>query len=99
MADNAKVTTKTELLKAQLQEQTKQFITRDPQGRVKYIFTAYVEAGEGDPCMCTEYVYFNPTETDIKARQERVYSWKSAWDAGFTFDPTANYDPDGDGDL
>lgn len=99
MADNSKVTSKTELLKSQLYEQTKQHITRDAQGRVKYIFTAYIEAEEGDPCMCTEYVYFNPTETDIKARQERVYEWKAVWDTDFTFDPAASYDPDGDGDL
>ena len=99
MADNDKVTSKRELLKAHLQEQTKQHIVRDAQARPQFIFTAYIEAGEGDPCICTEYVYYNATETDIKNRQERVYEWKAAWDGDFVFDPATNYDPDGDGEL
>lgn len=99
MADNDKVKSKTELLKSHLQEQTKQHIVRDSQARPKLIFTAYIEAEDGDPCICTEYVYYNATETDIRDRQERVYEWKAIWENGFIFDPAADYDPDGDGEL
>lgn len=97
--DNSSVTTKTELLKSHLHEQVKQHIVYDAVGRPKFIFTAYIGVLEGEPCMCTEFIYKNATETDIKDRQERVYKWKSAWESDFTFDPAADYDPDGDGEL
>jgi hypothetical protein len=99
MADNPAVKTKTELLKSHGKEQVKQHIVLDANSRPVFVFTAYVEAGEGAPCECTEYVYASPTSTIVIDRQERVYRWKAAWDANFTFDPTADYDPDGDGEL
>jgi len=99
MADDSRVTTKTELLKSHGSEQVKQHVVVDSAGRVVFVFTAYVDATNGSPCECTEYIYSGPTSTVIVGRQERVYSWKSAWDANFTFNPAANYDPDGDGVL
>lgn len=99
MADNINVKTKTELLKTHKAEQVKQHTVLDALGRAKFIFTAPIDAINGTPCECTEYVYLSPTSTLMIGRQERVYTWKSAWDAIFTFDPTANYDPDGDGVL
>lgn len=97
--DINEVKTAIELLKTHSNEQVKQHIVTDAQGRPKFIFTTYVGAGEGDPCMCDEYVYVGLTSTQVTGRQERVYKWKAAWDSLFTFDPTANYDPDGDGAL
>ena len=97
--DNPSVKNKTALLKSHSNEQVKQHIVYDTVPRPKFVFTAYVDAKEGDPCMCDEYLYKNLTETDIIGRQERVYKWKAAWDTGFTFDPDADYDPDGDGAI
>lgn len=100
--DNFDVKTATELLKSHANEQVKQHTVLDTQGRPKFVFTTYIGAQEGDPCMCDEYVYANPTTTQIINRQERVYKWKAIWETGplvFTFDPTVSYDPDGDGVL
>jgi hypothetical protein len=97
--DIQEVKTATELLKSHGHEQVKQHIVLDPQGRIKFIFTTYVGAGEGDPCMCDEYTYQGLTSTVVIGRQERIYRWKAAWDSNFQFDPAANYDPDGDGSL
>ena len=88
-----------DLLKSHANEPVKQHIALDSQGRPKFVFTTYVGALDGDPCTVDEYVYKDATSTQIIARQERIYPWKSAWDTGFTFDPSADYDPDGDGDL
>ena len=97
--DDPRVKNKTALLKSHGNEQVKQHIVYDAQVRPKFIFTAYVDAVDGDPCMCDEFIYKNATETDIISRQERIYQWKAAWDTNFTFDPAADYDPDGDGEL
>ena len=97
--DISEVKTATELLKTHEHEQVKQYVITDAQGRDKFNFTTYIGAKEGDPCLVTEYVYINGTTTRVKARQERVYKWKAIWDAGFVFDPTVSYDPDGDGVL
>lgn len=97
--DNTDVTTATELLKSHANSQVKQHIVVDSQLRPKYVFTTYIGAGEGDPCMVDEYVYLNATSTQIISRQERVYQWKAAWDSGFVFNPATSYDADGDGNL
>lgn len=97
--DISEVKTATELLKTHANEQVKQHTILDAQGRPKFIFTTYIGAEGGAPCLVTEYVYASPTSSIVIGRQERVYKWKAAWDSGFTFDPTADYDPDGDGNL
>ena len=100
--DNSDVKTATELFRSQANEQVKQHIVLDGQGRPKFVFTTYIGALEGDPCSVDEYVYSSPTSTQVINRQERVYKWKAAWETGalaFTFDPTASYDPDGNGIL
>ena len=88
-----------DLLKSHANEPVKVHTVLDSQGRPKFIFTTYVGAQEGDPCMVDEYVYASPTSTQIIDRQERVYLWKAAWDSGYTFDPAVSYDSDGDGVL
>lgn len=100
--DITEVKTAVELLKTHANEQVKQHIVLDGQGRPKFIFTTYIGAVEGDPCMVDEYVYSSPTSTQIINRQERVYKWKIAWETGplaFTFNPSTSYDSDGDGLL
>ena len=97
--DTAKVLTAEELLKSHKSSQVKQHCVLDSQGRLTFAFIASIHAGDGDPCLATEYVYANSTSTTIIARQERAYLWKAAWDSLFTFDSTADYDPDGDGVL
>lgn len=97
--DNNEVKTAEELLKSHEKSQIKQHIVVDAQGRDYLVFTTYIGAKDGDPCLVTEYVYPNLTTTKISDRQERTYRWKSAWDSGYTFDPTVSYDADGDGVL
>lgn len=79
--------------------QVKQHIIFDGQDRPILVFTAPIDSKDGAPCTVTEYVYRSPTSTQVYKRQEREYKWKSVWDTGFTFDHTANYDPDNDGVL
>lgn len=98
--DNVKgVTTPTELLKAHQNSQTKTHVVLDANDRPTFVFTATVDAEEGAPCMCTEYRYKDLTSVISIGQQERVYKWKAAWDSGFSFDPSADYDPDGNGIL
>jgi len=97
--DNDDVRSRTELITSLQNEQTKQHIVFDAQGRAQFLFEAVVTAPDGSPCLCTEYVYLTPTGMTVRTRQERVYKWKSAWDTDFVFDPAANYDPDGDGNI
>ena len=97
--DNDDVRSRTELIISLQNEQTKEHIVFDGLGRAQLFFEAVVTTEDGGPCLCTEYVYLTPTGLTVRTRQERVYKWKAAWDAGFIFDPTANYDPDGDGNL
>lgn len=88
---------KRQLFTTQAHEQVKQHIVLDDQNRVKFVFTAYIDADEGTPCSVTEYVYSQTANGVVIGRQERQYAWKAAWDSDFVFDPTADYDPDGDG--
>lgn len=97
--DNDEVTTATELLRSHEREQVKQHIVFDSQDRPKYVFTTYIGAADGDPCLVTEYVYRDATSTQVMDRQERTYRWKSAWDANFVFNPATSYDADGNGEL
>jgi len=97
--DIVEVKTAIELLKTHANEQVKQHTALDSQGRPKFVFTTYIGAQEGDPCLVDEYVYKDITSTQIINRQERVYRWRTAWEASFIFDSTASYDADGDGVL
>jgi hypothetical protein len=97
--DNPAITTKSDLFKTQRDEQIKQHIVFDSADRPVLIFTCGISTKDGEPCSVTEYVYRNSTSTQIFARQERVYTWKAAWDTSFIFNPVTNYDPDGDGNL
>jgi len=98
--DNVKgVTTPTELLKTHQNEQTKTHVVLDANDRPQFIFTAALDIKDGGPCMCTEYVYLNPTSAIAISQQERVYKWKVIWETGFVFDPAVDYDLDGDGVL
>ena len=96
--DIVEVQTTTELLKSLMKEQNKQHLVRDALLRMQFSFMAPINAVAGTPCMCTEYVYYG-TSNIIRARQERVYKWKAAWDTDFVFNPSTDYDPDGDGEL
>lgn len=97
--DNDAVRNKTSLLKSHKAEQVKQHLVYDANGRPVLVFTAYIETRNDEPCMVTEYTYRSPTSTQVVNRQERVGKWNSAWEAGFIYNPTVSYDPDGDGDL
>lgn len=100
MAGDNIVTTPTELLKTLEGQQLKQHIVHDVQNRPQLIFEAPVDAKEGAPCLVTELVYINGTESIVIKKQERVYKWKAVWDTGapaFIFDPNTDYDLDGNG--
>lgn len=97
--DNPDVKSRTELLVSLQNEQTKQHTVFDGSGRPKFIFEAPSVAKDGAPCLCTEYVYLNPTGSTVRTRQERVYRWNATWETGMVFDPAADYDPDGDGNI
>lgn len=93
------VKTKGEILKSLEGQQLKQHIVHDAQSRAKFIFEAPVDAIEGTPCLCTELIYINLTETIVITKQERQYRWKAVWDQNFVFDAAADYDANGDGIL
>ncbi len=97
--DNSSVTDRQMLLDSLQRGQTKQHVIVDIALRPVFIFEAPINAKEGAACLVTELVYVNADSSVVKDRQERVYTWKDAWDGDFTFDPSANYDPDGDGSL
>ena len=99
MADTI-VSSKTEILKSLEGQQLKQHIVHDAQSRPQFIFEAPVDANDGDPCLVTELVYIDATESIVVKKQERQYRWKSVWETSapaFTFDPAASYDANGDG--
>lgn len=98
MADDI-VSTKHEILKSLEGQQLKQHIVHDSQSRAQFIFEAPVDAKDGEPCLVTELVYIDATETVVICKQERQYRWKAIWDSLFVFDPTVSYDPDGDGKV
>ena len=93
------VSTPTEILQTLERQQLKQHIVYDAEGREFLIFEAPIDAKDGEPCLVTEYRYSGPSSTRITGHQERQYRWKAAWDAPFLFDPTIDYDADGDGEL
>ncbi len=95
--DNDEVKTATELLKSHASELVKQHTVLDAQGRPQLIFTTYIGATNGAPCLVTEYVYASVSSSIVIGRQERTYKWKAAWDSSFVFNPATSYDPDGDG--
>ena len=95
--DGTSVTTKEELLKALRAGQVKQHLVYDAVGRIQFAFDAPIATADGEPCLVTEYVYRDAASTQIRDRQERVYSWKVVWEGNFVFDATTSYDPDGDG--
>lgn len=97
MADNI-VKTKTEILKSLEGEQLKQHIVYDADIRPILIFEAPINTADGEPCLVTEYVY-RTGENEVVSRQERQYRWKSVWETDFIFDPSVDYDLDGDGIL
>jgi len=91
--------TRTEQLKSHLHMQVKQHIVFDSGGRPQFVFTAPINARDGSPCTVTEYVYKAINSTQVAKRQEREYFWKAAWDTGFTFDPSVDYDPDNNSEM
>ena len=93
---------KTELLKSLEGQQLKQHIVHDAQKRPQFIFEAPVSTGNGEPCLVTELVYIDATESIVIKKQERVYRWKSVWETSapaFSFDANVDYDLNGDGTL
>lgn len=99
MAEDNIVSTKGEILKSLEGQQLKQHIVHDAQLRPQFIFEAPVSANDGDPCLVTELVYIDPTESIVIKKQERQYRWKASWDTLFVFDKATSYDPDGDGKI
>lgn len=102
MSSDNIVKTNTEILKSLEGEQLKQHIVHDSASRPQFIFEAPVGAVDGDPCLVTELVYINASESIVIKKQERQYRWKGAWDTGapaFVFNPATDYDVDGNGVL
>lgn len=56
----------------------------DGNGRVQFSYEAMNSAKNGEPAMCTEYVYTSPISTVVKGIKETAAQWNSAWDADFT---------------
>lgn len=77
MADTP--TTKTELLKSQLHELVKQYISYDVSDRPEYVYTASSDAADGTPCTVTQYVYDGATSRVLK-RKESYSNWDASWD-------------------
>lgn len=87
------------LIDSLIGEMTKTHIILDNSDRPVFIFTASVNAADGTPCLCTEYIYKGAASTIVVGQRERVYEWKTVWETNYTFDPNTDYDLDGDGIL
>lgn len=97
--DNPGVTSRDQLLKALIGQQSKRHVVHDNESRPVLLFEAPIDTPNGGPCLATEYVYVGPNSLVIKSEQERVSRWNSNWENGFIFNPNTSYDPDGDGTL
>ena len=97
--DHPGVKSRSGLLTSLQNEQTKEHIVLDANDRPVFIFQAPISTEEGGPCLCTEYIYKDAGSVVVVSRQERAYGWKTIWENAFVFDPTVDYDLDGDGIL
>ena len=66
-------------LKTQAKELVKQYIEYDGSDRPEYVYTAYRDAKNGDPCEVTRYTYVTGTSR-VEKRLESLGTWSSAYD-------------------
>ena len=84
--NNSLVPTKTELIKVNENELSKEYTELDGQNRILRVYRAPVAAETGDPCIVTEYIYQNPTSNIFLGRKEGYTQWDESWipDSSFT---------------
>ncbi len=75
----ATVDSKTRLLTALRNENTKMHIERDVSGRDEYIYQAPVSTLNGQPCLVTKIQYVGLTQ-DVDGQVEYESTWDSSWD-------------------
>jgi hypothetical protein len=86
MAGTNEINSSTEanLLSSHSKELSKQYVIFDGQNRVSKVYSAVRKAQDGDACIVTEYIYRDPTTTQMLARKEAPGVWSAAYDADFT---------------
>jgi hypothetical protein len=77
---------KTDLLIMKENEMVKEYQELDGQNRPSKIYTAPVDAVQGQKCLVTEYIYQNPTSSVFKGKKESYSTWDTSWvpDSAFT---------------
>ena len=73
------INNRTALLKSQLNEYTKTYITYDINNRVEYVYTVDNDALNGDPCVVTRYSYDGVT-TRVVYSKEYESTLHTAWE-------------------
>lgn len=74
----------TAILKSLLNANTKTYTIFDVNGRPWKVYQAPSGAGNGIPCLLTEYVYIDPFSSVILGVKEVESVWDGSWDASFT---------------
>lgn len=75
----ANVELTTNLLKTQLHEFTKQYITYDAYSRPEYVYTTGVNTINGGPCSIVRYSY-SGTSTRVVYMKEYSGAWDTSWE-------------------
>lgn len=68
-----------EFIKTGTSEYIKTYITYDGSSRMEYIYEARANAGNGDYCLITRYVYDGVSNRIIKSK-EYAGTWSSSYD-------------------
>jgi hypothetical protein len=71
--------TNKDMLKALKLEALKEYREYDGVNRVSAIFQANTDAGDGDLCLKTEFVYAASSARIVK-KKESLVAWQSSWD-------------------
>jgi len=68
-----------ELLKTQLNELSKMYITYDASNRPEYVYTCGVNTLDGKPCTVVRYSY-DGVSTRVVYMKEYTSTWQTAWE-------------------
>ncbi len=83
MAENDVIKNKQHLLKTQMAGLTKSKQVLDGLGRLEFLYSAPINAKNGDPCIVVQYSYYGSTsDVDFTAEYEGI--WQTAFQT-FTF--------------
>ncbi len=72
-------TQNTAKLKSHAHEYVKQYMVYDGSNRMTDLYTAYIDAADGESCMRTQYE-FDGSSARIVKRKESNSTWDSSWE-------------------